>query len=115
MDDLQIEPQEVKRRLAAGEKPALVDVRETWEYALRRLEGAVLVPMGNCPDGCAGSRRRAKWWSTATTAFAASMPPPGCASRESDGRIRWPEGSIAGRGKSIRRVRVIEIRLRSGR
>lgn len=49
MVDLQIEPQEVKRRLAAGEKLALVDVREPWEYALRRLEGAVLVPMGELP------------------------------------------------------------------
>jgi rhodanese-related sulfurtransferase len=49
MDNLQIDPQEVNRRLATGEKLVLVDVREPWEHALCRLEGAVLVPMQELP------------------------------------------------------------------
>lgn len=46
MDDLQIEPRDVKRRLDRGEKLLLVDVREPWEYELCRLPGAQLVPLG---------------------------------------------------------------------
>jgi rhodanese-related sulfurtransferase len=45
LDDLQIEPQDVKRRIASGEKLVLVDVREPWEHAICRLEGSLLVPM----------------------------------------------------------------------
>ncbi|HEV2385651.1 MAG TPA: rhodanese-like domain-containing protein [Candidatus Acidoferrales bacterium] len=49
MDDLQIEPQEVNRRLAAGEPLVLLDVRELWEHQLCRLEGAMAVPMQELP------------------------------------------------------------------
>jgi rhodanese-related sulfurtransferase len=53
MDDLQIEPREVKRRLDEGEALLLVDVREPHEYAICRIEGARLVPQGSVPANLA--------------------------------------------------------------
>ena len=49
MNDLEIAPKEVKDRLDRGEKILLVDVREAWEHAQCRIEGAVLIPMGTIP------------------------------------------------------------------
>ncbi len=40
---------EVKRRLDAGEKLHLIDVREPNEYAITRIEGSVLIPMRQVP------------------------------------------------------------------
>ncbi len=37
---------ELKERLDAGDRPALLDVREPWEFGLARLEGSKLIPMG---------------------------------------------------------------------
>ncbi len=39
-------PQQVKRRLDAGEPLRLLDVREPWEYAIARLAGSVNIPLG---------------------------------------------------------------------
>ena len=47
MDDLEITPGAVKARLDQGEKLVLIDVREPWEYALCRIEGAKHVPLGS--------------------------------------------------------------------
>jgi rhodanese-related sulfurtransferase len=58
---LEITPQEVQRRIAAGENLALIDVREPAEFQLARMEGAELVPMRSVPaelsrlDACAGA------------------------------------------------------------
>jgi rhodanese-related sulfurtransferase len=49
MQPLEITPQEIQRRLAAGEKLALIDVREPGEFQLARIEGAELVPMRTVP------------------------------------------------------------------
>jgi rhodanese-related sulfurtransferase len=49
MTDLEITPQEVKSRLDRGDKLLLVDVREPWEHAQCRIEGAELIPMGTIP------------------------------------------------------------------
>lgn len=49
MDDIQILPLEVKRRLDQGEKLLLVDVREPLEYQICRIEGAKLIPLGALP------------------------------------------------------------------
>jgi adenylyltransferase/sulfurtransferase len=49
MDDLQILPAEVKRRLDQGEKLLLVDVREPAEFQICRIEGAKLIPLGALP------------------------------------------------------------------
>jgi rhodanese-related sulfurtransferase len=46
MDDLQILPGEVKRRLDEGERLLLVDVREPAEFQICRIEGAKLIPLG---------------------------------------------------------------------
>lgn len=44
-----ITPRELKERLDRGEAPVLLDVREPWEFALARIEGAKLVPMAEIP------------------------------------------------------------------
>jgi rhodanese-related sulfurtransferase len=46
---LEITPQEVQRRLQAGEKLALIDVREPGEFQLARIAGAELIPMRTVP------------------------------------------------------------------
>jgi rhodanese-related sulfurtransferase len=45
LDDLQIDPQEVKQKIDRGEKFVLVDVREPWEHQICRIDGSVLIPM----------------------------------------------------------------------
>jgi len=45
----EITPQEVQRRLQAGEKLALVDVREPGEFQLASIGGAELIPMRTVP------------------------------------------------------------------
>ena len=35
----------LKRRLDAGDRPVLLDVREAWEFELARIEGSKLIPM----------------------------------------------------------------------
>src|SRR3712207_1509542 len=37
---------ELKGRLDAGDRPALLDVREPWEFELARIEDSRLIPMG---------------------------------------------------------------------
>lgn len=45
----QITPQLLADRLATGERPLLLDVREDFEWRLCRLPGAVLVPLERLP------------------------------------------------------------------
>ena len=49
MNDLEISPAELKKRLDAGEKILLVDVREPWENAQCRIQGSVLISIGSVP------------------------------------------------------------------
>jgi adenylyltransferase/sulfurtransferase len=49
MSELEITPAELKRKLDAGEKLLLIDVREPWEHQTCRIEGARLIPMRNIP------------------------------------------------------------------
>jgi len=46
---LEITPQEIQRRLEAGEKLALIDVREPGEFERARIDNAQLIPMGTVP------------------------------------------------------------------
>jgi rhodanese-related sulfurtransferase len=46
---LEVTPQEIQRRMAAGEKLALLDVREPGEFQLARIGGAELIPMRTVP------------------------------------------------------------------
>ena len=41
-----LSPQEVNRRLDAGEPLRLLDVREPWECAIASLAGSIHIPMG---------------------------------------------------------------------
>src|ERR687883_1975793 len=45
LDYENITPRALKSRLDAGERPVLLDVRESWEFGLARIEGSVLIPM----------------------------------------------------------------------
>jgi rhodanese-related sulfurtransferase len=47
---VEITPREVRQRLDAGEALRLIDVREPAEFALTRIEGAELIPMGTVPS-----------------------------------------------------------------
>jgi rhodanese-related sulfurtransferase len=48
-----ITPRELKERLEKGDKPFLLDVREPWEYALAKLDGSHLIPLGTLPQSLA--------------------------------------------------------------
>jgi rhodanese-related sulfurtransferase len=49
MSELEITPAELKKKLDAGEKLLLIDVREPWEHQTCHIEGARLIPMRNIP------------------------------------------------------------------
>jgi rhodanese-related sulfurtransferase len=46
---LELTPQEIQALRNSGEKLSFIDVREPDEWALSRLEGATLIPMGTVP------------------------------------------------------------------
>jgi rhodanese-related sulfurtransferase len=52
----EISPLELKDLLAGGdkEKPVLLDVREPWEFEEARIEGSVLIPLGQIQARAAG-------------------------------------------------------------
>lgn len=47
---LNITPPDVKAKMDQGEKLLLLDVREAWEVAINRLNGAVHIPLGELPQ-----------------------------------------------------------------
>ena len=47
-------PTELARRLTAGEAPRVIDIREPYEWAIARIEGAELMPLSQV----------AAWWRT---------------------------------------------------
>src|SRR5215813_1568952 len=49
MSELEISVAELKKRLDAGERLLLIDVREPWEYEVCRIDGAKLIPMSTIP------------------------------------------------------------------
>jgi rhodanese-related sulfurtransferase len=61
MPEIEIDPREVKRRLDAGARLRLVDVREPFEHQQAHIEGAELIPMRSVPQsldvlGAGGAR-----------------------------------------------------------
>jgi sulfur-carrier protein adenylyltransferase/sulfurtransferase len=48
-NEWEITPVELKRRMDAGEKLQIVDVREVNEYQINRIPGATLIPLGELP------------------------------------------------------------------
>ncbi|PVY41229.1 rhodanese-like domain-containing protein [Pontibacter virosus] len=45
-----ITAEELKERLAKGETPIIIDVREDWEHQESRIEGAQNIPLGALPQ-----------------------------------------------------------------
>ena len=45
----EVSVQELKRRLDAGDKLQLIDVREPWEVAIARIPGSTPIPLGQLP------------------------------------------------------------------
>src|SRR5918996_1086891 len=43
-------PHELKRRMDAGERFELIDVREPFEYEIAQIDGAKLIPLGEIPE-----------------------------------------------------------------
>ena len=52
MVNYEISPRELKELLASGAKNGfvLLDVREPWEHEEARIEGSILMPMGDVPS-----------------------------------------------------------------
>lgn len=48
-DGYEITPGELAKRLADGARPALIDVREAWEWQIGYIEGALHIPLGELP------------------------------------------------------------------
>ncbi len=44
-----IRVQELKDRLDNGDKLVLLDVRESWEYSMAKIDGSVLISLGELP------------------------------------------------------------------
>ena len=42
--------EELKERLAKGETPVIIDVREDWEYQETNIPGAQNIPLGTLPQ-----------------------------------------------------------------
>ena len=49
VNDWEITPVELKKKLDAGETPLILDVREPNEYQINRIAGSTLIPLGELP------------------------------------------------------------------
>jgi adenylyltransferase/sulfurtransferase len=49
VNDWEITPVELKRKLDAGDTPFILDVREPNEYQINRIAGSTLIPLGELP------------------------------------------------------------------
>jgi adenylyltransferase/sulfurtransferase len=49
VNDWEITPVDLKKKLDAGEEPFILDVREPNEYQINRIEGSTLIPLGELP------------------------------------------------------------------
>lgn len=47
---IELSPKELSARLARGDDFDLIDVRESYEWDIARIEGAKLIPLGSLPD-----------------------------------------------------------------
>ena len=45
-----ITPAELRQRQQAGETPAILDVREPWEFEESRISGSQNIPLGSLPQ-----------------------------------------------------------------
>jgi molybdopterin/thiamine biosynthesis adenylyltransferase/rhodanese-related sulfurtransferase/molybdopterin converting factor small subunit len=49
VNDWEITPVDLKKKMDAGEQPFILDVREPNEYQINRIEGSTLIPLGELP------------------------------------------------------------------
>jgi sulfur-carrier protein adenylyltransferase/sulfurtransferase len=49
VNEWEITPVELKKKLDAGEKPFILDVREPNEYQINKMPGSTLIPLGDLP------------------------------------------------------------------
>jgi adenylyltransferase/sulfurtransferase len=49
MNEWEITPVDLKKKIDAGETPFILDVREPNEYQINRIEGSTLIPLGELP------------------------------------------------------------------
>jgi rhodanese-related sulfurtransferase len=45
-----ITPRELKEKRDNGDRPEILDVRESWEFELARIEGSTLIPLSELPE-----------------------------------------------------------------
>jgi rhodanese-related sulfurtransferase len=45
-----ITPRELKEKRDDGDRPEILDVRESWEFELARIEGSTLIPLSELPE-----------------------------------------------------------------
>jgi rhodanese-related sulfurtransferase len=57
---MEVTVEDVKRRLDAGEKLVLIDVREPFEHRVAQIERAELVPMQTVPEHLATLKEKAR-------------------------------------------------------
>ena len=55
VNDWEITPVELKKKLDAGETPFILDVREPNEYQINRIPGSTLIPLGELPQAISGA------------------------------------------------------------
>ncbi len=48
-DDVEIEPRALAKALKSAEPPAVLDVREVWEYDIAHIAGSQLIPLSQLP------------------------------------------------------------------
>ncbi len=108
MNDLEITPLEVKKRIDRGDKILIVDVREHWEYAHCRIESALHIPMGSIPANLQKLDTDDDVICYCHHGCAASTWPIGCDPRESLRPNPWPEALNGGLPKLILESRVID-------
>jgi rhodanese-related sulfurtransferase len=48
-EPFEIDPADLRERLASDDPPVVLDVREPWEIQIGALEGALAIPLGDLP------------------------------------------------------------------
>ena len=65
---------ELKDRMDKGDKVFLLDVREPHEYSIAKIEGSVLIPLGELPTSLESWIRKQRLSRSAKWECAAPMP-----------------------------------------
>jgi hypothetical protein len=65
VNEWEITPVDLKKKLDAGETPFILDVREPNEYQINRIAGSTLIPLGSCRGAIRSCRAIARSWRTA--------------------------------------------------